>query len=80
MQTLIEGHARYEENAKWISEHYEELKTRYDDEWVAVLNGSIIAHDRSFKRLLRHLKREYQDAYGEIAVEYVTKKPINMIL
>jgi len=29
--------SRYEENAKWISKHYEELKKKFKDEWIAVL-------------------------------------------
>ncbi|MGC8998533.1 MAG: hypothetical protein ACP5JW_03940 [Candidatus Bathyarchaeia archaeon] len=38
-------------NEKWVSRHYEELK-KCVDEWVAVLNGTVVDHDVTWTSLL----------------------------
>jgi ribosomal protein L20 len=80
MSSVVAVLSRYEENAKWISRHYEELKKKFRDEWVAVLNGAVVDHDRKLKRLVERLRKEYSESYNEIAVEYVTAKEIELIL
>jgi hypothetical protein len=80
MSSVVAILSRYEENAKWISKHYEELKKKFRDEWTAVLNGAVVDHDRELKRLVARLRRKYPKNYSEIAVEYVTAKEIELIL
>ena len=80
MRTLLRTLSSYEENTKWLSHRYDELKQKYDDEWVAVLNRSVIGHDRDLNRLVERLRKGYSEAYSEIAIEYVTKKEIDLIL
>ncbi|MFP3984962.1 MAG: DUF5678 domain-containing protein [Candidatus Bathyarchaeia archaeon] len=80
MSSAVALISRYEENAKWISEHYEELKKRFRDEWIAVLNGAVIDHDHELNKLVRRLRRRYPTNYNEIAVEYVTAKEVELIL
>ena len=72
--------SRYEENVKWIVKNYENLKGRFTDEWVAVLNKAVVDHDLSLDRLVERLRKKYPEAYNEIAVEYVTTKEIELIL
>jgi len=76
VQTL----SKYEENVKWLNQRYDELKQKYKDEWVAVMDKRVIDHDKSLDRLVHRLRKNYREAYGEIAVEYVTKKEIDLIL
>lgn len=80
MSSVVAVLSRYEENAKWISRHYEELKKKFRDEWVAVLNGAIVDHDRELNELVRRLRKKYPKDYNEVAVEYVTAKEIELIL
>lgn len=72
--------SRYEENARWLSRHYDRLKMKYKDEWVAVLNKAVVDHDRELAMLVERLRKKYPNAYGEIAVEYVTSREIELIL
>jgi len=72
--------SRYEENAKWISKHYEELKKTFRDEWIAVLNSAVIDHDHELNKLVERLRKKHPKDYNEIAVEYVTTKDIELIL
>jgi len=80
MSSVIAVLSRYEENAKWISRHYEELKKKIRDEWVAAFDCAIVDHDRELNKLVERLRRRYPKNYNEIAVEYVTTKEIELIL
>ena len=80
MESVVAVLSRYEGNVRWISKHYGELKNRFKDEWVAVLNKAVIDHDRELIRLVERLRRKYSEVYNEIAVDYVTVKEIELIL
>jgi len=80
MESAVLVLSRYEENVRWISGHYDRLKMKYKDEWVAVLNKAVVDHDRELARLVERLRKKYPDAYSEIAVEYVTAREIELIL
>ncbi len=80
MESVVAMLSRYEENVKWLSKHYEELKKRFRDEWVAVLKEAVVDHDRELARLVERLRKKHPEAYNEIAVEYVTAKEIELIL
>jgi len=80
MKAVLQMLSTYEENTKWLNQHYDELKQKYDDEWVAVVNKSVIDHDRDLNRLVDRLRKGYSETYSQIAVEYVTKREIDLIL
>jgi len=80
MSSVVAVLSRYEENVKWVSKHYGELKKKYMDEWIAVLNETVVDHDPDLGRLVKRLRRNYARNYNEIAVEYVTTKEIELIL
>jgi hypothetical protein len=78
MDSVVAVLSRYEENAKWISKHYNELK-KFTDEWVAAFDCAVIDHDRKLNNLVKRLRKKYPKDYNEIAVEYVTAKEIEPI-
>lgn len=80
MESVLVVLSKYEKNAKWISRHYEELKGKFMDEWIAVLSNVVVDHDRKLNKLVERLRKKYPEAYNEIAVEYVTAKEIELIL
>jgi hypothetical protein len=59
MSSIVAALLRYEENAKWINRHYEELKKKYVDEWIAVLNERSVDHDRNLDKLVKRLRKNY---------------------
>jgi hypothetical protein len=71
---------KHMENAKWIVANYEELKTKYNEQWVAVREGNVLDSDNRRMKLWNRLKQAYESQLGEIAIEYVTDKPMEMIL
>jgi hypothetical protein len=80
MESAVAVLYRYEENVRWLSRHYDRLKMKYKDEWVAVLNKTVVDHDREMARLVERLRKKHPDAYSEIAVDYVTAREIELIL
>lgn len=80
MEQSLRSIVRRSENSKWLSAHYSELVKKYDDQWVAVYDGRVIAHGKDLARMSRQLRKEYKELHGEIAYEYVTKKPVDLIL
>lgn len=78
--SIAELISRAEENRKWLNLSYKQLTKRYDYKWVAVLDKSVIDYDGDLKRLAARLRKKLAGRYSEVAIEYVTKKPINMVL
>ncbi len=80
MESSLESIPRRTANSKWLSVHYPRLAKKYKEEWIAVLNGSVVAHDKDLQRLSKRLRNRYKKTYGEIAFEFVTAKPTELIL
>ena len=80
MASVSEILNRYMENAEWIVSNYEELMTKYNEQWVAVHEGRVLDSDSSRTKLWNRLKKAYTAHLDEIAIEYVTDKPTEMIL
>ena len=80
MGSSLESIPRRTANSKWLSDHYSSLAKKYKDEWIAVFNGSVVAHDRDLRRLSKQLRNRYKKTYGEVAFELVTDKSAELIL
>lgn len=79
-KALLEQLESFEEDMKWLSQHYEGLKQRYPDQYVAVLHRIVVDHDADLKKLMRRLEAKYPGRSGNIAVEYVAAKNVDLIL
>ena len=80
MSTVVTVLSSYEENAKWLSSNYEKLKKQYNNQWVAVLDERIIDHDTSLAIMVKRLKKKFAKFYGQISVDYVSVKEIELVL
>lgn len=80
MASLPRMLSKYGKNSKWIDEHYDELKQRYDGFFVAAYNGKIVDFDKDVAKLGRRLRKKFKNAYTEIAVEYISKKELDIIV
>ncbi|MFQ5761497.1 MAG: DUF5678 domain-containing protein [Candidatus Bathyarchaeia archaeon] len=78
--SIVELISRAEEDSKWLSVNYRRLVEKYNDKWVAVLDKHVIDHDKNLKTLTTRLRRKLNKRYSEVVFEYVTKKPVNMVL
>lgn len=72
--------ARAEENSKWIGRNYKRLAKSYDNKWIAVLDTHVIDSDADMRSLISRLRKRLGVRYSEVSIEYVSKKPIDMVL
>lgn len=79
-QNIYERLTQFEEDEKWISENYENLKQEFPDEYIAVFQKKVIDHDKDISRLSARLKANYPEKSKHIAVEFIGTKDIDMIL
>ena len=80
MSTVVTVLSSYEENAKWLSSNYGKLKKQYNNQWVAVLDEIIIDHDSSLSIKVKRLRKKIAKFYGQIALDYVSTKEIELVL
>ena len=80
MESAVAVLSSYEENAKWLTQNLEKLKKRFNNQWVAVLNKTVIDHDSDLSELVKRLRQKHPQVYSEIAVEYITTKELDLIL
>jgi len=78
--SIAELISRAEEDSKWLNANYRRLVERYNDRWVAVLGKQVIDYDKDLRALTARLRRRLDKKYSEVVFEYVTKKPVNMVL
>jgi len=71
---------RFEKDMQWIYDHYQDLKRQYPDQFVAVLEGKVAAHNSDIDQLVQELKQRYGDRAGEIAIRFIYREPPNMVL
>jgi len=75
-QVLLE---KFESNGMWLNEHYDEIYRKYRNEFVAVKDRRIIAHNSDFEALLKELKAMRIDL-REVLVEYISEKGYEIIM
>lgn len=62
----------FKDNNRWICENIEKLRQHYNNQWVAVLNQTVVDNDLDLRKLVDRLRAKYLSGYAEIAVEYIT--------
>lgn len=71
---------RFGNDSMWIDRHYEQLRAKCPNEWVAVLDGVVIVHDKTIEALMQVLEEMYPEDAGDIAVEYISKEKVELVL
>ena len=79
-QVLAERLSQSTEDSIWLNDHYEQLKQKYPNQWVACLNQQVIDQDRNLKKLRTRLARRYPELVTYMAVVFVSSKKVEMIL
>ena len=60
---------RLADNFKWIHKQYDNLKEKYDNQYVAIKDRKILDKDTNLDRLVKRLNiRNYDES---IAIEYI---------
>lgn len=71
--------AIFSKSTRLVADHYSELMERYPDEWIAVYNGRVRAHGKSFQAVLDEV-----DAKGlpraQTLLRFMNTKPQTLIV
>ena len=70
---------KMEKNGSWFSSHYNEIVEKYKNEFIAIEDAKIIAHNPRLDALLEELKKKGKNL-SEILIEFVTEKGTKFIL
>jgi len=63
------------ENLEWFKENYENLKRKYDNQWVIVQKREVVGHSSTYDDIIELLKkRDRKNAM----VEFIDSKQIAM--
>lgn len=63
------------DNHKWLEENYDNLKEKYDNKWIIVQNGKVIASDSNYETIMNAMKKV--DSKSAL-VEYVQSEQVAM--
>jgi len=80
MESVVQQLEEFEQDMGWIDQHYDELKKRYSEQFVAVHQQEVIDSDPELGRLMDRLEKRYGKRASRIAVKYITKKKVELIL
>ncbi|MGC1932274.1 MAG: DUF5678 domain-containing protein [Candidatus Nitrosopolaris sp.] len=83
LQNELEKLQQFEKNSEWFQNHYEELRDKYKDQYVAInlgiKNVNPLDHDRDYERLINRLRENYGDL-GAFVIELVyEQRPIDVL-
>ena len=70
---------KMEKNGSWFSSHYKEIVEKYKNEFIAIEDAEIIAHNPRLDALLEELKKKGKNL-SEILIEFVAEKGTKFIL
>jgi hypothetical protein len=65
-----------ERNWSWFKENYDDLVRRFDGEFVAVFECTVVDHDKDLSRLVSRIRKNL----SRVLVEYVTSRKIVLVL
>ncbi|MFQ6134380.1 MAG: DUF5678 domain-containing protein [Nitrososphaerales archaeon] len=71
LDKAVESLIKFRKDMKWFQDHYEDLKKQYPDKYVAVHDGEVVDHDKTYIHLIQRLKKRYADI-SSFVVEYVS--------
>jgi len=68
-----------EEDSKWISEKYDELRMKYEGKVFAVRNKNVIEHAESIEELLDKLEKKNENV-ASLLIETIPRRDLSLIL
>lgn len=79
-EVVLEKLRSSEADSIWFNEHYDELKGKYKNEWVAVFRKKVVDHHKNLKTLLHRLRKNHPQDRDAIVVEFVSLEDVILIL
>lgn len=75
---ILEILKRYEEDSRWVSEEYENLRGKYEGRVMAVRNRNVISYADTIEELVEKLERMGEDL-GFLLIETIPRRDFSFI-
>jgi hypothetical protein len=75
-KTVKEIVTPFKENNRWIIDNYDNLTSKFKNEWVAVKTLAILDHDKNLKKLVDRIKAQHLSDYKQIAVDFISTEEV----
>ena len=73
--------SQFSDAERWIDKHREGLVAKYNNQWIAVLDKSVVDHDKDINKMRSRLKEKYGGKFEQVIIDYISKYTAdNMIL
>ena len=70
----------YEKNVIWLIQHYKELQSQYQDEYVAVYDQTLIGHAKKLNDLLEYVANQHVIDFRSMAIKKLSKRTEQLFL
>ena len=77
--TISEGFKCFHKSSLLFSSHHQRMIDLYPEQWVAVYNGKVVAHDSTYEKVLSVIDEKEIPRQLTI-MRYITKQISSMIL
>ena len=71
---------QYEEDMSWILDNYTSLIEKHGNEFVAVLNQTVLAHAETIQQLKDHLHEKFHADANRPVIEFIYPEHPNLVL
>ncbi|MCX6819617.1 MAG: DUF5678 domain-containing protein [Candidatus Aenigmarchaeota archaeon] len=78
MQSELEMLEEFEENGRYLSEHFDELQKNYQEEFVAIYKKNFVWAAKQLDEVIAKLKEKGIDP-GFVLIEFIPKKGITIL-
>ena len=76
---LVEHIRQFERDSRFLELHHDLLLDQFAEQWVAVFDEQVVAHDTNINSVLRQLGRK-KIPQNRVAVEFLTRRRKTLIL
>ena len=68
-----------QEDFKWVSERWEELKKKHGGAFIAVYKKEVVDYDRDISALVKRLKNRFENPEIDTLIIYIPPREIKML-
>lgn len=75
----IQGLVEFQKDVKWLGENIDKVRRSHVNEFVAIKDGGVIAHDKTMEGLIEKL-RDLEEDPRDVLIEFVFDRRTRLFL
>ena len=77
---MVQQLERFERDMDWFQQQYDSLTKKYPHEYVAVLDETVVGHDKDLRKLIGTIEGKYPEKRDRVAIKFISPEKIELIL